>query len=64
MFWLKKKAQRLMWTDIQIDLYERQMAAREALGLKWKCHPANAVQRKLDPREIPVVYPPKLRLVK
>ncbi len=71
----KRVDKRTVWNDTMIDLYERQIAARQAMGLKWKCHPANAVQRKLffngvevlfdgAPPEIPTVYPPKLRIVK
>lgn len=39
----RKKAQKkVLWTDTQIDLYERQIAAREAMGPRYSCHPLNA----------------------
>lgn len=47
MRFLKKKISRTIWTETAIRLYERQMEARARLGLKWCCHPANPVQRKL-----------------
>lgn len=74
-FWRKKQDRKKVWNDTMIDLYERQIAAREAMGVRWKCHPANSVPRKLfykgvevildgSSGTVPTVFPPKLRLVK
>lgn len=41
-----KASKRLLFTEQQIRLYERQMAAREAMGEKYICHPANDVPHK------------------
>lgn len=41
----RKKRQQVIWTERQIELYERQMAAREALGEKYICHRVNDVER-------------------
>lgn len=71
--WLKKKIRAQMWTDTQIELYERQMAAREALGTKYKCHPsrdakrlptAPCVRKWHSGVEFQYYPPPKLHLVK
>jgi len=70
MRWLKKKVREQIWTDTQIDLYERQMAARAALGTKYICHAMNDLPRKDTPLEVtPTQWtehpvPRKLRLVK
>jgi len=59
----KKKLNQIIWTDRQIELYERQVAAREALGQRYICHPVNDVRAK---NTFDVVWcpPPKLRRVK
>jgi hypothetical protein len=41
-----KATKRQLFTEQQIRLYERQMAAREAMGEKYICHPANDVPHK------------------
>lgn len=47
MFW-KKKPKREIWTEQMIALYERQIAAREALGTRYICHPSRDL-RRVDP---------------
>lgn len=37
----KRKEKREIWTETAISLYERQVAAREALGDRYLCHPKN-----------------------
>jgi hypothetical protein len=56
MSWFKSKKKRVIWTDIQIDLYERQIAAAQAIGDKWCLHPS----RRAEPLARKVM----LRLVK
>lgn len=41
----KRKEKRESWTDTAINLYERQIAAREALGDKYLCHPKNDIPK-------------------
>lgn len=53
--WPFKKPKRKIWEENMILLYERQIAAREALGEKYAHHPANHVRRK---------NPAGLRLIK
>lgn len=45
MKWLKRKVSQQVWSETQIALYEKQMAAREALGTKYLCHPVNDAGR-------------------
>jgi hypothetical protein len=68
MWFKRKKERKIIWTEKQIDLYERQMAARDALGTKYICHPTNNQRpmKKRSPRELEITYYPApcLRLVK
>ncbi len=67
-FWRKKQDRKKVWTDTQIDLYERQMAARAALGTRYLCHPINSSPRKDVVRGQEISFdhypPPKLTLVR
>jgi len=51
----KKKLQRKVWSELQISLYERQIAAREALGDQYICHPSNDSRRKTTFKTIPLL---------
>lgn len=59
MRWFKKKVRPATWTEQQMCLYEKQVAAREALGRSWSCHAMNGVERlpsKLDFRDVEVNF--------
>lgn len=56
-FW-NRKVKQIIWTETAISLYERQIAAREAMGDKWIGHPSNDVKKL-----VPVYAIPTLRIV-
>lgn len=74
MSWFRKKVRPATWTEQQICLYEKQMAARAALGTKWCCHWTRQVGRTTpskaqpyigyDHTAAPAKETPKLRIVK
>jgi hypothetical protein len=64
------KVGKTLYTETMIALYEKQMAARDAMGVFWIGHPLNAVARRTD-RAGEISYeigipsgPPMLRIVK
>lgn len=42
---LGRQPKRDLYEELHIQLFERQEAAREALGAKYICHPSRDVQR-------------------
>lgn len=48
--WIQESHKPEIWTERMICLYERQIAAREALGEKYCCHPSNDVRAHDLPR--------------
>lgn len=57
LFTIGRRKKTKLYTDLVIELYEKQMAAREALGTKYICHPFNDSPR-LRPysRDLTTIY--------
>jgi len=66
MNWFKSKVSTQVWNESMIRLYEKQMAARAALGAQYLCHPTREVRKLPKKGEVTAEFGPvpTLRLVK